>query len=44
MMKRGMEMSFKKNLSKYAKLIVKAGLNIQPEQILVIDAAVEAVE
>lgn len=44
MMKRGMEMSFKKNLSKYAKLIVKAGLNVQPDQILVIDAAVEAVE
>ena len=37
-------MSFKKKLSKYAKLIVKAGLNVQPHQIVVIDAPVESVE
>lgn len=37
-------MSLKKKLSKYAKLIVKAGLNVQPEQIVVVDAPVESVE
>lgn len=34
-------MSFEENLSKYAKLIVKAGVNVQPGQIVVIDAPVE---
>ena len=37
-------MSFKEKLSKYAQLIVKAGLNVQPAQIVVIDAPVESVE
>lgn len=37
-------MSFKEKLSKYAKLIVKAGLNVQKDQIVVIDAPVESVE
>lgn len=37
-------MSFKEKLSKYAKLIIKAGLNVQKEQIVVIDAPVESVE
>ena len=35
-------MSFKEKLSKYAQLIVKAGLNVQPAQIVVIDAPVES--
>lgn len=37
-------MSFKEKLSKYAKLIVRAGLNVQTDQIVVIDAPVENVE
>ena len=37
-------MSFKEKLSKYAKLIVKSGLNVQTDQIVVIDAPVESVE
>lgn len=37
-------MSFKEKLSKYAELIVKAGLNVQSGQIVVIDAPVENVE
>lgn len=37
-------MLFKEKLSKYAKLIVKAGLNVQKDQIVVIDAPVESVE
>ena len=37
-------MSFKENLSKYAKLIVKSGLNVQTDQIVVIDAPIESVE
>lgn len=36
-------MSFKENLLKYARLIVKAGLNVQKNQIVVIDAPVESV-
>ena len=37
-------MSFKEKLSKYAKLIVKSGLNVQTDQIVVIDAPIESVE
>ena len=37
-------MSFKMKLLEYAKLIVKAGLNVQKDQIVVIDAPVESVE
>ena len=37
-------MLFKEKLSKYAKLIVKSGLNVQTDQIVVIDAPVESVE
>ena len=34
-------MSFNENLLKYARLIVKAGVNVQKGQIVVIDAPVE---
>lgn len=37
-------MSFKNKLTKYAKLIVQSGLNVQNDQIVVIDAPVECVE
>lgn len=37
-------MSFKEKLLKYAKLIVKSGLNVQKNQIVVIDAPVESAE
>ncbi|WP_282144806.1 aminopeptidase [Thomasclavelia cocleata] len=37
-------MSFEKKLKKYAELIVRAGLNVQKNQIVVIDAPVESVE
>lgn len=37
-------MSLQKNLQKYARLTVQAGMNVQKGQILVIDAAVESVE
>lgn len=37
-------MTFKEKLSKYAKLIVEAGLNVQKGQIVVIDAPVESME
>lgn len=37
-------MSLKDKLIKYAKLVVKAGLNVQKDQIVVIDAPVESVE
>ena len=35
------KMSFNENLLKYARLIVKAGVNVQKGQIVVIDAPVE---
>ena len=35
-------MTFDKNIQKYAKLIVTSGLNVQPKQILVIEANIEA--
>lgn len=35
-------MTFEKNIQKYAKLIVTSGLNVQPKQILVIEANIEA--
>ena len=37
-------MSFKEKLLKYAKLIVRSGLNVQKNQIVVIDAPVESAE
>ena len=37
-------MSFEKKLKKYAELIVKAGLNVQKDQVVVIDAPVESVD
>lgn len=43
-MRKGRAMSFETKLKKYAKLIVKAGLNVQKDQIVVIDAPVESVE
>ncbi len=35
---------FKENLKKYAQLLVRSGLNVQPDQIVAISAPVEAVE
>lgn len=37
-------MTFEKSLKKYAKLIVTSGLNVQKNQIVVIEASVDAVE
>lgn len=43
-MRKDRAMSFEKKLKKYAELIVRAGLNVQKNQIVVIDAPVESVE
>ena len=36
--------NFEKNLEKYAELVVKVGVNVQPGQVLIVNAPIETVE
>ena len=36
--------NFEKNLEKYAELVVKVGVNIQPGQVLIVNAPIETAE